>query len=149
VNPALLAPACTFDLFQVKALSHPQPFNNFRMFALGDALEAGYWEVRYVYPRSLLYMVAGMFERDPNGDGAFDRPLLGMERYHDAARYPAPSLQVVRQFLAAAPNRAVWSKAALGPGLGCDSDRHGGFFLDPTGQPPAAMRSVLHLLSQP
>ena len=38
---------------------------------------------------------------------------------------------------------------ALGAGLACDSDRHGGFFLDAAGQPPAAMQSVLHLLAQP
>lgn len=80
----LLAPACDFTLFERTMTSidaRPNKLvSGIRMFALTDERESGYWEVPVFYPRSLLYLVSGMFEY--MGDAiATDLPILGMQRY--------------------------------------------------------------------
>ncbi len=146
-NLLLLAPACDFRLF-ASVLGPAADFDRVRLFALRDDLECGYWEVPVLYPRSLLYLVSGAFEKEGGGDGAYDLPLLGMERYHIGTDvYKQPEVEQVRQFLAGDPKRQVWSVEAGGLGLDCDTRRHGDFFLDAqTRQPTRAMYSVLHVL---
>ncbi len=109
-NLVFLAPAVRFDLFARTLALGDDLFGSFRMFALSDALESGYWEVPVVYPRSLLYFVSGVVERDRDGESYSDCPIVGMQRYYDAARYPEPELGPVRDFMAG-PGRVIWSKA--------------------------------------
>jgi hypothetical protein len=148
----LMAPACDFRLFDSVCALRPRPFASLRMYALQDQLESGYWEVRFLYPRSLLYLVSGAFEEEADGEAsAFDLPLVGMERYYTLAKvYKEPEVERVRQLLAAkGPARQVWSVSAAdaGPGLGADSRKHGEFFLDSQSQPTLAMASALHVLA--
>jgi hypothetical protein len=146
-NLLMMAPACDFGLFQTAATLQPAPFEHFRMFALKDELESGYWEVPGVYPRSLLYLVSGAFESDET-TGAYDLPLLGMERYiRNEAVYTQPEVIATRQFLSAAgPSRQVWAVSDGSPGLAADSRRHCEFCLGPDGGPALAMRSAVHVL---
>lgn len=119
-----LAPACTYALFSQTLARHAVVplFNDFRMFALGDSLESGYWEAPPLYPRSLLYLVSGLFEDEA------DRPLLGMERFFKkAAIYKGGDVQAVRAFLSLPSERAVWSREDRGPGLVSDALKHGDF----------------------
>ena len=120
----LLAPACTCRLFAKTLARHTQTplFDELRIYALSDQLEAGYWEAPPLYPRSLLYLVSGLFEDEP------DQPLLGMQRYETAIPvYDEPEVNEVRAFVASEPNRAVWSIEDRGSGLVSDARRHGGF----------------------
>jgi hypothetical protein len=150
-NLLLLAPACDFSLF-ASVLEPPTAFDNLRLFALQESLESGYWEVPAIYPRSLLYLVSGSFEieADPKQLGAYDLPLVGMQRYYaQAAVYPQEEVEKVRQFLAAnAQRRQVWSVDARVDGLGCDARKHGEFFLDANWQPTQTMKSIQHILSK-
>lgn len=138
----VLAPACTDALF--KAVLQQQGrrplFDDFRLFALGDPLESGYWEAPPLYPRSLLYMVSGMFEED------VDMPLLGMQRYYTGdSVYHTPETDEVRSYLSTPATHAVWSVAKGAPGLSSDSTRHGAF--TDSGPPlPSTMNSVLYFL---
>jgi hypothetical protein len=145
----LMAPACDFGLFQSVANLQPPLFEHFRMFALKDTLESGYWEVPVIYPRSLLYLVSGAFEIEADGStGAYDLPLLGMERYLTGATiYGQPEIVGARQFLGAAgPSRQVWAISDGGDGLAADSHKHGEFWLDRDEKPSQAMRSAVYLL---
>ncbi len=151
-NLLLMAPACNFGLFDAITTAQPPVFENFRLFALKDELERGYWEVPVIYPRSLLYLVAGAFEKESDGStGAYDLPLLGMERYYTQSEtYKQPEIDRVRRFLGTTPpGRQVWSVSAGGGlGLEADSRTHGRFFLDAEDppRPTQTMRSVLHVL---
>jgi hypothetical protein len=144
-----LAPACDVRSFDALLGLRPLPWEHFRLFALKDELESGYWEVPYLYPRSLLYLVSGAFEKEPDKEtGAFDLPLLGMERYYSQVEaYKEEEVRRLRQFLVAeGEHRTVWSIHAGGLGLQIDSRKHGEFFRDAHGEPAQAMKSVVHLL---
>ena len=139
-----LAPACTCRLFAKTLGTHEQSalFEGFRLYGLSDPLEAGYWEAPPLYPRSLLYLVSGLFEDEP------DQPLTGMQRYLDRpAVYDQEEVQKVRDFLKK-PNRTVWSDATGGPGLSSDARKHGG--LDEVeGELIKTMQNVVHTLAEP
>src|SRR5262249_34038391 len=115
-------------------------FCEFRMFALNDHLESGYWEAPPLYPRSLLYMVSGMFERVP------DAPLLGMGRYFtNGGVYHDPDVETARAFVFNPTSHSAWSIAKGDNGLSSDATRHGSFCNTGTPQPDT-MASVLYLL---
>jgi len=138
-----LLPACTDSLFAETLARHAAVplFDEFSMFALSDPLEAGYWEAPPLYPRSLLYMVSGLFEDEA------DQPLVGMERYATGtAVYEGGDVQAVRAFVTVPSERSVWSCADHGLGLASDAIKHGGF--DETGPQQAVktMQSVAYLL---
>ena len=78
IHVVLLAPACTMTLFADTVHSHGSLVDRWSVVALSDAVEAGYWEVPALYPRSLLYLVSGVFE---DHNPAHDEPLLGMGRF--------------------------------------------------------------------
>jgi hypothetical protein len=144
----LMAPACSYSLFDEVCALDPLPFQSFRLFALKDELESGYWEVPVLYPRSLLYLVSGAFEKEADGEAsASDLPLLGMERYSTRTRaYTSADIRRIRTFLGASgPARQVWSVSNGGLGLMADSRKHGEFFLA-AGQPTQALASALHVL---
>jgi hypothetical protein len=138
----LLAPACTCQLFAKMLAEHREAalFCDFRIFALSEPLESGYWEAPPLYSRSLLYMVSGMFEFEA------DAPLTGMQRYLNAKVYSQPEVQATRAFLSNPAAHAVWSVVSGASGLSSDSHRHGAF--DDTGTPaPTTIASVLYLLT--
>lgn len=147
-NLIFLAPACSFTLFDRALVGHRQSllFDHFRMFALSDPLEAGYWEIPAVYPRSLLYFVSGVVETE-NGQSAADLPLVGMQRYYtDAATYQQPEIEHVRSLLSQFADKRgeVWSEENRGDGLWSDAVRHGGF--DSTDERAKTIASIQHIL---
>jgi hypothetical protein len=145
-----LAPACDFGLFDRVLTRHRQSalFENFRMFSLSEELEAGYWEVPGVYPRSLLYFVSGVVEKDRDAS-AYDLPLLGMQRYYAMEQvYQQPEIERARRFLAETADQQseVWSEANRGPGLISDAIRHGGF--DSTEERSKTVVAIQHILKE-
>jgi len=118
-----LAPACTDDLLAEK-ISQPaitSIIDGFRMYALSDELESGYWEVPLLYPCSLLYAISGLLEP------SVDQAITGMQRYVTREKiYHSQSEVAVRNFLKPA-NASVWALASDGNGLNCDATTHGAF----------------------
>ncbi len=139
-----LAPACDFKLFaEVLTLQERASlFEQIRLFALGDELEAGYWEIPGLYPRSLLYLVSGICEAES------DTPLLGMERFHRREEvYQGPEIEQVRQYFADVGNsRPIWSEDDRGPGRKSDAQRHSE--LDDVEPRRATMESVRTILCE-
>jgi hypothetical protein len=123
-----LAPAVTCRLLADTLALHGERIAQFRLFGLHDD-----WEVQDsllgqapVYPRSLLYLVSGLLEDEP------DAPLAGMQRYFNPAPpfsdpTTFPAIEQVRRFLTAAPGRTLWSIAYDGPGLNSGARSHGAF----------------------
>jgi len=128
-NVVFLAPACTYDHFAT-ALSAARLIDRFRMFTMTDEAERADHLVRGIYPRSLLYFVAGVLERDDQGRSAYRR-VAGMARYLDGDDGGARGggLAAVRAYLTADRDRLVRSpslaRAALG--LRSGATTHGGF----------------------
>ena len=147
-NLILLAPAVDYSLFDRMLNRHSELIENLRMFALTDSLEAGYWEVPGVYPRSLLYLVSGLLERDSDGDSVPDMPLVGMQRYFSNDDvYNMPEVERVRRFLAEpGQNRIVWAVCEVGPGMSSDAKKHGAF--DDAPPETNTMLHVCHMLNQ-
>ncbi|GLQ98660.1 hypothetical protein GCM10007863_30800 [Dyella mobilis] len=103
-----------------------------RAFALTDAAESGYWEIKGVYDKSLLYIVSSLCEGDPDED----RPLVGMRRYWSRnPPYQQPYIDPVIRFIAPIPDttRTVWSPTGSDAKPGCRSDakNHGDFPIEP------------------
>lgn len=151
-NLFFLAPAVEHEVFADTLRNDAKMFDNFRMYNLSDKLEAGYWEVPVLYSRSLLYLVSGAFEETDDGDSAFDRPLVGMERYNaDTKTYKMADVKKVRTFLAADPKSTIWSIEDRGVGLASDAVRHGGFddgkFKPGQTSRRATLDSILHVLA--
>jgi len=145
-----LAPACDFALFDRALTSHSKAalFEDFRMFALSDRLESGYWEVPAIYPRSLLYFVSGIVEKE-HDESAYDLPLVGMERYYrESEIYSQPEIERVRQFLMRSTDHRseVWSEDDRGAGLASDALRHGGF--DSTQERSKTIAAVNQILKE-
>jgi hypothetical protein len=121
-NCVLLAPACTFERFRLGLAAARRCLAAVRVFNLSDERERGYWEVRYLYNASLLYLVSGILEQHA------DEPLIGMQRYFSGRKpYAQPKMAAVREFLQPALN---WAPATAPPARLCDAMRHGGFDLD-------------------
>jgi hypothetical protein len=74
-----LAPACTTQHFGQTLDVADDLIGRFRMFTMTDAAERADRLVGAVYPRSLLYLVSGLLERD-RGSSAV-APVLGLSRY--------------------------------------------------------------------
>ena len=157
-----LAPACTFADFArvLPTDGEPALFRHFRMFTMDDAYERSNRLVSVVYPRSLLYFVSGVVERDEDGKNAFDMPLVGMDRYYhrdgsgpDAYADLGHEIKVVRDFVLSR-TRVAWSVtgAEAPAGFRSNSISHSGF--DDTGMvdgepvPRATIDSVRHILQK-
>lgn len=126
------APGVDFTTFDQTILRHRDHFKTFTMFALRDewertdALTHPYdrkqWLKLYFYPRSLLYLVAGLLEGGKDGI----TPLVGMQHYLESdtdgqgAPVDASTYQRIRNFLIEG-NRVVWSPTMT---------THGGFIKD-------------------
>jgi hypothetical protein len=142
-NVTFLAPACDFRLFADTLEAQGDLFENFRMFAMSDVKEIDDSLVPILYPRSLLYFVSGVVEKEADGQGAFDLPIVGMQRYYQAEQvYNSPEVSRVRAFINSDAKRAVWSVENRGPGLSSASTSHGDFDND-----PATIQSLQTILS--
>jgi hypothetical protein len=135
----LLAPACTFALFDKMLTLAPDRIAGFRCFAMSDELEQKDEVLGKLYPRSLLYLVSGALEETA------DEPLLGMQRFH--SRQPPfsdekfPGIKRVLDEIESHQNAWIWSVSAVGDGLNCSSNAHAGFDFE-----DATLKSVRHIL---
>lgn len=77
---AFLAPACTSADFAEKLVAAKSLVGLFRMFTMGDEAECADKLLGPLYPRSLLYLVSGLVERDESGSSV-QVPIVGLERY--------------------------------------------------------------------
>jgi hypothetical protein len=85
-----------------------------------DEVERADVLVPLVYPHSLLYLVSGIFEDEP------DTPIVGMQRYYSReAPYDTPEVLSCVDYLLASPKRTVWS--VVNNGLSSSAQKHGDF----------------------
>jgi hypothetical protein len=152
-NVIFLAPACDFELFAEALAKRWDLVESFRMFTMTDKNEINDTLVPVVYPRSLLYFVSGVVERDVGEGGftsAFDRPIVGMERYHKRADvYTDAPIATVRKFIHDGQNLAIWSVANGAGGLSSNSLSHGAFddLEDGQGGKLTTLASVQHIIT--
>lgn len=136
---AMLAPACDFDFSDRLLVAHARRVRRIRIFAMSDQNERRDQLVARVYPRSLLYLVSGLLEREA------DMPLLGMQRFHSgAAPFTAsafPAVGRVRERLAADSESCVWSAVQGTAGCSSQALRHGDFDDD-----AVTLASVAHMI---
>jgi hypothetical protein len=139
-----LAPAATCKTFAPVLSAHAAAplFKAFRMYSLSDEVERGYYEVPVLYPGSLLYIISGLLESEDDAK-THDMPIVGMQRYARTAHsFAEPEVTQVWKFLGRDPNdQLVWSGDQRGPGLNCDSKKHGDFF-----RTPQTVESFLYFL---
>lgn len=133
-----LAPASTFELTAKTLEEQGTSIDGFRMFAMRDDLEQKDRLVPVLYPHSLLYFVSGVVEPDA------DTPIVGMQRFYDADRFPSgtfPHVDKVRAFVEGQDDRAVWSVVAGPRGRASTSESHPDFDND-----EATVASLEHIL---
>lgn len=129
-----LAPASTTIHF-LEAMDDAAPFvHRFRAFTMTDAAERADWVLGAVYPRSLLYLIAGALERDGDRSAVF--PVSGLVRYVGNGTgkvFGSPlgttaRLSDIRGYFGA-PDRVVLSPtgAEAKPGLRATARSHGDF----------------------
>jgi hypothetical protein len=136
-----LAPACTFTDFARVVRRWENLWEDFRMFTMTDDAECRDALVPVVYPRSLLYFVSGVLERDAEGKSAAAMPIVGLERYYKTDVPGLPDeVEDVREFVAE-QQRAVWSPADAGPGLSSGATSHGAF--DDDEHVRASLRAII------
>ena len=144
-----LAPAINYAEFADLLAAQKARIDNFRMFAMQDALErddqlwGGDEEVpdgkdwrRFIYPSSLLYLVSGILESAVMPDGTIvdepDMPIVGMARFFENKAVftdkDFPNIASVRQWLTQRTASIVWSRAVDGAaGFNCGAVDHGAF----------------------
>lgn len=151
-NVLFLAPASRCSLFAETLDQHRGMFEHFRMFTMTDDNEKGNALIKVLYPRSLLYFVSGVVERQENGKSAFDLPIVGMQRYTDREKvYTMPEVVTVRNFLRQPGHHVVWSVKDDGPGLASNALSHSDFDeigVDPDGVERTTMKSVQHIIAR-
>ena len=121
-NILFLAPAVSLDVFKA-AVSVPRSFVRFRLFTMTDEAEKADRLVGAIYPRSLLFLVSGLFEDKPGA------PLAGLARHITARTSSAGAgYDDLRSWLAQ-DDRLVLSPSADGAaeGLRSRAARHGDF----------------------
>jgi hypothetical protein len=124
VEVITLAAAVSFERMVTGLLALQRRVAVIRVFGMNNFREGNYWEVPFIYNKSLLYIVCSLCEADPEAD----RPLLGMQRYWSGSRpYDQPFIKAITEFIGA--RQAVWSptSAAAAPGYRSNAARHGGF----------------------
>ena len=135
VEVLFLAAALTFERMDQGLTVWRRRVGNLRFFGMNNQRVGGYWEVWFLYNKSLLYIVSSLCEDDPNTD----KPIVGMQRYWmDQTPYPDPQTKRVK---ALAGSRTVWAPSCDSPGWCSDADRHGGFPED-----PQTLTSVAYIL---
>ncbi|MEM9188838.1 MAG: hypothetical protein AAGF12_06665 [Myxococcota bacterium] len=118
---AFLAPACTFEFLHARLDLLKRRVAGFRLFSLSEPLESGYWEVPVLYPASLLYLVSGVCEDEP------DAPIVGMQRYFGQSEgpYAREDIRQVGEWMA--EQDRVWSVKDNGLGRSTSARTHGAF----------------------
>lgn len=134
-NVLFLAPAVRLDTFR-DAIPSSQAFTRFRLFTMTDAAEKADQLIGVLYPRSLLFLVSGLFE---------DRPgtaLVGLARHITAWTSAADgAFDQVRIWLGE-KDRLVFSPSPEGAvdGMRCLAHKHGDFDSE-----PETLASLLYL----
>lgn len=129
----LLAPACTVTQLAPVVRLRTELFDRLRMFTMTDPAERADHLVPLLYPRSLLYFISGVLERGPARQSAV-APIAGMQRWYTAdGAFGGKDSEDLRAFLAADPQRTVWSPVDGDgpPGLRSGARTHGAFDDDP------------------
>ena len=138
---AFLAPACTTRDYAAALSESADHLSRFRMFTMDDAHERADRLAGALYPRSLLYLVSGVLERDAE-DAYRCTPLVGLARYLEPRAADGDDERSVRRFLVEpAARRVVLSPGGDAPGLRAAATRHGDFDDD-----PAVRDSLRHLI---
>lgn len=147
-----LAPACTTRDFADMLEQSEDLIRAFRLFTMTDDAECADHLGKQVYPRSLLYLVAGVLEREDD-DSAY-APLVGLARYLapedtlsrllTSSRAERAKLARVRSFFAH-PDRIVLSPSETDAPEGRQAAalKHGDFDDD-----PMVLRSLATILKQ-
>lgn len=143
-NIILEAPAIDMLRFADMVKNLPHLFENFRMFTMNDEGEKGKAMVPVLYPRSLLYFVSGVLEKDYINQKklAYDQPLAGMQRYYlDEKTYDSDEIITTRNFIFADDRRVVWANENRGDGLASAAVQHSGY-----AEEPQTLASVKHIV---
>lgn len=137
----LLAPAATYPSFGTALTTARDLIRECHVFTMTDAAECADHLLGPVYPRSLLYLVSGVVERDDHGASAVV-PVIGMNRYRGAVYAERQGLTVGREFLS--DDRVVLSPSPpdAPPGRRAGALSHGAFDDD-----QLVRDSIAHLLS--
>ncbi len=147
-NLIFLAPAVDFRLFASTLAKAKQLIEHFRMFALSEKEETNYWEIPVLYKGSLLYIIAGLLEKEPDDEekSAFDRPIVGLQRYYTKTSvYQQEEIVMVKDFIQAQEHGAIWSLHESGPeDCRTDAKKHGEF--DDTDTKHLTIESVCAIL---
>lgn len=136
----LMAPACRCDLFDETILADTNRFTAFRCFTMKDELEKKDHLVKFLYPRSLLYLISGILEQES------DACILGLQRHITGAQpYTGDMFKRVIHFLTPAGNivYAVTDAQAL-DGLRSGAITHGGF----DDEKESTVDSIMYLINQ-
>ncbi|WP_131812395.1 hypothetical protein [Mycolicibacterium fortuitum] len=122
----LLAPASTYRSFAAETLAAREHYiDELRMFTMTDSAERNDRLLHAIYPRSLLYFVSGVLERDLSGSSVVT-PLTGLARYLEPTYSAMNEIQLPRTYLA---GRVVLSPTDNGapPGWAAGALTHGDF----------------------
>jgi len=134
-----MAPACRCDLFAETVLTEPQKFSSFRCFTMNDEQEKKDSVIKYLYPRSLLYLISGILEEEP------DAHILGLQR-HITGKHPYTGgvFNNIIDFLK--PQGRIIYSVTDGAEIGFQSRSisHGGFDDDYE----ITLDSIMHLINQ-
>lgn len=136
-----IAAALSFDAFAetIDDDVFKNRVRSYRVFALEDKCEGGYWQVPFVYDKSLLYLLSALCERD----GDADKALVGMQRYWSGRKpYKTPNITTVTNTISI--NERVWSPTdpSAPDGYRANAHEHGDFAVE-----PETNASVQHFLS--
>lgn len=119
-----MAPACRCELFADTVLKNLEIIQDFRMFTMSDKYEKKDHMVPVIYPRSLLYLISGILEKD-----CFDAYILGLQR-HITGLVPYDGVEVlnaIKEFTGK-EGHVVYSVTDGGlPGFISGSMKHGNF----------------------
>jgi hypothetical protein len=147
VEVITMAAAMSFERMAQGFPAFQKRVSALRVFGLRDRLEGGYWEVPFIYDKSLLYIVCSLCEGDPEAD----KPLLGMRRYWSGnPPYNLHAIQAITKFINDPLKRSVWSRTPknANPGYRSKAIRHAGELGPHFGFPeePETNGSVCHAL---
>jgi hypothetical protein len=126
-NIILLAPACRLERLASDIIRNPKSSSGFRLFTMDDEHERADRLAPLIYPHSLLYLVSGVLEVEP------DAALAGLERHLRAAGPTAGvDFDDCRRWLGL-DQRLIYAPTASGgtARLACGAFRHGDFDTDP------------------
>ncbi|SDF00709.1 CHAT domain-containing protein [Chitinophaga filiformis] len=143
-NIILLAPACTFKLFEDSIMKVRSLHDRFRMFTMRDQYEQMDVFVEGVYTQSPLYLISGLLE-DKYYPGA---PILGLERIRRAPSINHANITTsVHSFLEGYGHSgkvvySVTNKRDIPTGHECTATHHEDFLQD-----PATIASIIEIIN--